>query len=89
MHSWHKLVHDWAFRHFPDPEYGEWFGYLHRDGSLSVPLKGNQWKGGFHVPRMYWKCWMILEEMKATGIEHEFSQRYTSRVELGSWTTVR
>jgi hypothetical protein len=30
-----------------------------------VPLKGNQWKGAFHVPRMYRKCWMILEEMRA------------------------
>ena len=65
--QWHKLVHEWAFRHFPDATHGEWFGYLHRDGSLSVPLKGNQWKGAFHVPRMYWKCWQILEEMKATG----------------------
>lgn len=63
--QWHKLAHEWAFRHFPDHVHGEWFGYLHRDGSLSVPLKGNQWKGGFHVPRMYWKCWLILEEMKA------------------------
>jgi N-acylglucosamine 2-epimerase len=65
----HKLAHEWAFRHFPDAEYGEWFGYLHRDGSLSVPLKGNQWKGGFHVPRMYWKSWMILEEMKAESAD--------------------
>ena len=63
--QWHKLAHEWAFRHFPDPEHGEWFGYLHRDGRLSVPLKGNQWKGAFHVPRMYWKCWQILEQMKA------------------------
>ena len=61
----HTQVHEWAFRRFPDPEYGEWYGYLHRDGRLSVPLKGNLWKGGFHVPRMYWKCWQILEEMKA------------------------
>ena len=63
--QWHTLAHEWAFRHFPDAEYREWFGYLHRDGSLSVPLKGNQWKGAFHVPRMYWKCWQILEEMKS------------------------
>jgi N-acylglucosamine 2-epimerase len=63
----HKLAHEWTFRHFPDHEYGEWFGYLHRDGRISVPLKGNQWKSAFHVPRMYWKCWQILEEIKAGG----------------------
>ena len=42
---WHQLVHDWAYAHFPDPLYGEWFGYLHRDGTVSTPLKGNMWKG--------------------------------------------
>jgi len=31
----HKLVHDWSFKHFPDPVHGEWYGYLHRDGSVS------------------------------------------------------
>ncbi len=60
----HTQMHEWAFSHFPDPEYGEWYGFLHRDGSLSVPVKGNQMKGGFHVPRMYWKCWQILEEIR-------------------------
>ena len=24
---------------FPDPEHGEWFGYLHRDGSISSTLE--------------------------------------------------
>lgn len=58
---WHRLVHDWSFRHFPDPEYGEWYGYLHRDGRVSVPLKGNMWKGPYHLPRMLWYCWNLLE----------------------------
>jgi len=49
--KWHRLVHDWSFEHFADPEHGEWFGYLHRDGSVSVPLKGNLWKSFFHHPR--------------------------------------
>ncbi|MHB9036204.1 MAG: AGE family epimerase/isomerase [Armatimonadota bacterium] len=42
---WHRRVHDYAFDHFADPEFGEWFGYLHRDGSVSHQLKGNCWKG--------------------------------------------
>jgi len=58
---WHQQVHDWSYGHFPDPEFGEWFGYLHRDGRLSVPLKGNLWKGPFHLPRMQLVCGQILE----------------------------
>jgi len=64
---WHQQVHDWAYRHFPDRKHGEWFGYLHRDGRLSVPLKGNLWKGPFHLPRMQLVCSQILEEMRAAG----------------------
>jgi len=62
---WHTMIHDWAYKYFPDPDYGEWFGYLHRDGRLSVSLKGNLWKGPFHLPRMQLVCWKILEEMTA------------------------
>jgi N-acylglucosamine 2-epimerase len=61
--EWHKLVHDWTFDHFPDREFGEWYGYLHRDGRISVDLKGNIWKGPFHIPRMYLNCWKILQEL--------------------------
>lgn len=60
----HQMVHDWAYAHFPDKEHGEWFGYLHRDGTISTQLKGNVWKGPFHLPRMQLFCWRILEEMK-------------------------
>lgn len=59
---WHQMVHDWSYAHFPDPVYGEWYGYLHRDGTLSTALKGNMWKGPFHLPRMQWYCWQRLEE---------------------------
>jgi N-acylglucosamine 2-epimerase len=58
----HAQVHDWAFAHFPDPEHGEWFGYLHRDGTVSQTAKGNMYKGPFHLPRMLWFC---LRELAA------------------------
>ncbi|MBC8180523.1 AGE family epimerase/isomerase, partial [candidate division KSB1 bacterium] len=61
--QWFQKVHDWTYKHFPDQEYGEWFGYLHRDGRISVPLKGNLWKGPYHLPRMQLYCWRLLEEM--------------------------
>lgn len=61
--NWHKTIFDWSYEHFADPEFGEWFGYLHRDGSLSSTMKGNQWKGPFHLPRMQFYCWQLLEEV--------------------------
>ena len=23
--TWHKMIHDWTYKYFPDPEHGEWF----------------------------------------------------------------
>jgi len=59
--EWHRFAHEWSFQHFADSEFGEWFGYLHRDGRLSTRLKGNMWKGPFHLPRMLWYCWKLLD----------------------------
>ena len=61
----HAQVHDWSFKHFPDPEHGEWFGYLHRDGRLSSRAKGTIYKGPFHLPRMLWYCWQRLEQAES------------------------
>jgi N-acylglucosamine 2-epimerase len=58
--DWHCQVFNWSFRYFHDRVHGEWFGYLHRDGRLSVSLKGNLWKSFFHYPRALWKCWQLL-----------------------------
>lgn len=40
-------------KHFIDKNNGEWYGYLHYDNSVSTTLKGNIFKGPFHVPRLY------------------------------------
>ena len=48
----HRQISEWTYAHFPDRQYGEWFGYLHRDGSVAQPAKGNIFKGPFHIPRM-------------------------------------
>ena len=47
----YKLVHEYTFKNFKDNEYGEWYGYLRRDGVVSTDLKGNIFKGPFHIPR--------------------------------------
>jgi N-acylglucosamine 2-epimerase len=67
---WHQQVHDWAHRHFADPEHGEWFGYLNRDGRPSSTLKGNLWKSCFHHPRMQMMAWRLVEGIQ--GVEEQF-----------------
>jgi len=49
--KWYDKVHEYTWKHFPDPEYGEWWGYLTREGKVNLPLKGGKWKGCFHLPR--------------------------------------
>jgi N-acylglucosamine 2-epimerase len=62
---WHQQVHDWSFMHFADPEFGEWYGYLHRDGRISSPAKGTMYKGPFHLPRMLWHGVRLCEELRS------------------------
>ena len=59
----HKQISDWTYAHFPDKEKGEWYGYLHRDGSVAQPAKGNIFKGPFHIPRMMIKGYMLCQEL--------------------------
>lgn len=59
---WHQLVHNYSYKHFHDKVNGEWFGYLHRDGSIAQTAKGNLFKGPFHLPRQEWYCQQILQE---------------------------
>lgn len=63
-----RQVTDYAFAHFSDPEYGEWFGYLRRDGKpTEPPCKGHTYKGPFHVMRMLAKCLLLFDEAERTG----------------------
>ena len=57
-------VDDYISSRFLDKEYGEWFGYFHRDGTLATPLKGNLYKGPFHIPRMYMKAIEIIDSIE-------------------------
>lgn len=59
----HRQISDWTYAHFPDKEFGEWYGYLHRDGTVAQPAKGNIFKGPFHIPRMLTKGYMLCEEL--------------------------
>ncbi len=48
---WLERVDRYTFSTFPDPQYGEWFGYCDRYGKPALTLKGGPYKGFFHVPR--------------------------------------
>ncbi len=50
--EWFKKLTKYAFEHFSDRKYGEWYGYLRRDGLPTMPpCKGCTYKGPFHVMR--------------------------------------
>ena len=62
--EWFEKVHEYTWAHFADPAYGEFFGYLSRQGNPLLTLKGGKWKGCYHVPRGMYQCWKTLEEME-------------------------
>ena len=59
----HQRISEWTYAHFPDTEFGEWYGYLHRDGTVAQPAKGNLFKGPFHIPRMMIKAYSLCQEI--------------------------
>ena len=54
---------EYCSNYFLDSDSGEWYGYLHYDNTVSTTLKGNIFKGPFHIPRMY----MIMSIMEEYG----------------------
>lgn len=59
----HRRANEWMLSHLPDPQSGEWYGYLHRDGTVAQSAKGNIFKGPFHIPRMLVKSQMLIDEI--------------------------
>lgn len=58
--EWFYKTLDYCKEHFSDPEYGEWYGYLRRDGKPTMPsTKGSTFKGPFHLPR----CLILVDQM--------------------------
>lgn len=63
MADWFVKLHEYATARFPDPEFGEWYGYLNRQGEVLLPLKGGKWKGCFHVPRGLFQIETVLKSI--------------------------
>jgi N-acylglucosamine 2-epimerase len=73
--DWFERVHAYTWQHFPDPRYGEWFGYLNRSGEVLLPLKGGKWKGCFHIPRGLYLCMREFEKLVAGAATERDSPR--------------
>ena len=62
--DWYFKTLEYSQKYFSDPEYGEWYGYLRRDGKpTEPPCKGSTFKGPFHLPRMLIMTDMMLGEL--------------------------
>jgi len=59
--DWYEKIHEYTFNRFHDKEFGEWYGYLHRDGTVSHDQKGSMWKGPYHLVRALMLCEKILD----------------------------
>lgn len=62
--DWFYKTLDYCRTYFADSEYGEWYGYLRRDGRpTEPPCKGSTFKGPFHLPRMLGMTDMVIGEI--------------------------
>lgn len=66
--DWFIRLHDYTFPRFADQQYGEWFGYLNRQGEVLLQAKGGKWKGCFHVPRALYQVYTTLQLAKANPV---------------------
>ena len=67
--KWHQKAREWTYARMPDRKYGEWYGYLHRDGTVAQPAKGNLFKGPFHIPRMMTKSIELARNAASCGAD--------------------
>ena len=66
--TWFERAMDYCKEHFSDPEFGDWYGYLRRDGKPTMPAcKGSTFKGPFHLPRMLIMCDQMLDQLLAAA----------------------
>ena len=57
-------LHTWCQEHFFDPEYGEWFSTVRRDGSPKDTDKGTLWKAAYHLPRALLMIMKLFESIQ-------------------------
>ena len=62
----YEKTHHYSFEHFPDPEYGEWFGYLDRTGRRIHDAKGSDRKCCYHIGRNFLWASRVAKDIAAT-----------------------
>ncbi|MFA5341924.1 MAG: AGE family epimerase/isomerase, partial [Clostridia bacterium] len=60
-----EKITEYSMEKFHDKQYGEWYGYLHRDGTVSHTQKGTLWKGPFHLPRALMICESLCKDIQS------------------------
>ncbi len=62
--EWFFKTLDYCKKNFADDQYGEWYGYLRRDGKPTLPAcKGSTFKGPFHLPRMLSMADILIKDI--------------------------
>ena len=69
--DWAERLHLYIWDHFVDPEHGEMYGYLQRNGDPLSVAKGGKWKGFFHVPRALFQLWKTTERIQSGKTVYE------------------
>jgi N-acylglucosamine 2-epimerase len=57
-------LHDWCQKFFYDPEYGDWYSEVYRDGKPKNTDKGSMWKAAYHLPRALLKTMLLFEDCR-------------------------
>jgi len=58
-----QKIQEYTQQYFFDSEYGEWYMYLNRDGTLRKPDKGTTIKSAYHVPRNMLFLYLLFKEI--------------------------
>lgn len=61
--DWFERVHNYAFSHYPVPQYGEWTQRLDRQGRKFTETVALPVKDPFHLPRALIYCIEVLERL--------------------------
>jgi N-acylglucosamine 2-epimerase len=65
--DWFQKVHNYAFTHYPVPEYGEWTQRLDRQGRPITTTVALPVKDPFHLPRALIYCIDALQQLAVPG----------------------
>jgi N-acylglucosamine 2-epimerase len=66
---WLKMIAEYTWKLYPDPQYGEWLGYFDRQGNCTHTCKGGNYKGFFHLPRFLMMTAQRIESAAARGTQ--------------------